>query len=147
MGGPFDIPDQREPCGCGSSLGYITERGAQDVVRCADCDTYLYCAPRSETGKPTRSVTRRGSIKPGVRWRVLERFNHTCVGCGANDVPLHVDHLIPLVLLERYSFLERDLLESEMNLAALCDTCNLGKSDSPASVRMMFRCLQLQELR
>lgn len=39
----------RKTCSCGETEGLITRKSGQDVVRCRSCDSYLYCAPRSET--------------------------------------------------------------------------------------------------
>lgn len=41
----------RAPCGCGSTFGTIRRKAGQDVVRCAKCSAYQYCAPRTETGR------------------------------------------------------------------------------------------------
>ncbi len=143
----FEIPQARPCCPrCGGRTATITERGAQDVVRCATDDAYLYCAPRRETGKPTRKVNGRSVVPPKVRWRVLERFGHSCIGCGATGVELHVDHIIPLDAAERFEFVDRELLDGEVNLGALCEACNLGKSASAPSIRLMYRCLQIHQL-
>lgn len=143
----FLIPETRSACPlCYGRTAYITETGAQDVVRCIQCDAFLYNAPRHETGKAVRPVSDgRSTIKPAVRWRVLERFNHSCVGCGATDVILHIDHIIPLAAAAEYDFIDLELLEDEVNLTALCEVCNLGKSDSFPSIRLMYRCLQVHQ--
>ena len=62
------------------------------------------------------------------RLRVLARDNHTCQLCGATDVPMHVDHIVPRVAGGT----------SDMdNLQALCVPCNLAKgSKSVFSARM-----------
>jgi hypothetical protein len=60
-----------------------------------------------------------------LRWRVLQRDNFKCCGCGASPaitlgVELHVDHIHP------WSEGGETVLE---NLQTLCSKCNLGKSN------------------
>jgi len=60
-----------------------------------------------------------------LRWRVLQRDNFKCCGCGASPaitlgVELHVDHIDP------WSEGGETVLE---NLQTLCSKCNLGKSN------------------
>ncbi len=60
-----------------------------------------------------------------LRWRVLQRDNFKCCGCGASPaitlgVELHVDHVDP------WSNGGETVLE---NLQTLCSKCNLGKSN------------------
>lgn len=56
-------------------------------------------------------------MRPIVRKRILEKFNNTCVDCGATE-NLHIDHIIPLSIGGR---------EDEDNMQVLCRTCNLKK--------------------
>jgi hypothetical protein len=60
-----------------------------------------------------------------LRWRVLQRDNFKCCGCGSSPaitlgVELHVDHVHP------WSEGGETVLE---NLQTLCSKCNLGKSN------------------
>jgi hypothetical protein len=60
-----------------------------------------------------------------LRWRVLQRDNFKCCGCGASPaitpgVELNVDHIHP------WSEWGETVLE---NLQTLCSKCNLGKSN------------------
>lgn len=60
-----------------------------------------------------------------LRWRVLQRDNFKCCGCGASPaialgVELHVDHVYP------WEKGGETVLE---NLQTLCSKCNLGKSN------------------
>ncbi|MGD0730838.1 MAG: HNH endonuclease [Terracidiphilus sp.] len=60
-----------------------------------------------------------------LRWRVLQRDNFKCCGCGASPaitlgMELHVDHIHP------WSEGGETVLE---NLQTLCSKCNLGKSN------------------
>lgn len=112
---------------------------------CAACDQFLRWVPKAELGIPTRSVTSRQGIKPKVRARVLDRFGHTCMSCGAAppEVILHVDHVIPVDLARKYGVYD-ELIEDDLNLAPFCEECNLGKGAtvfSARSIRLMHRCL------
>jgi hypothetical protein len=60
-----------------------------------------------------------------LRWRVLQRDNFKCCGCGSSPaitlgVELHVDHIHP------WEKGGETVLE---NLQTLCSKCNLGKSN------------------
>jgi len=79
-----------------------------------------------ETGKKNTKTKRtpRG-INLRLRWIVLKRDNFSCNKCGSSpatdqSIKLHVDHIIP------WSKGGETVIE---NLEALCETCNLGKSN------------------
>lgn len=137
-----DTFTMRAPCRCGQHDGYIVERGAQDVVRCRACDAYQYCAPRTETGKATRSVRSNPTVAPSKRDRVLKRSDYACVQCGrrAPDVQLHMGHLISVDAGREHGIPEV-LIWHDFNLAAFCDECNLGLGSQPVAVDLMYRCL------
>ena len=62
-------------------------------------------------------------VMPAIRWQVFQRDHWKCVACGrnaANDVILHVDHIIPR------SKGGKDELD---NYQTLCHICNIGKSN------------------
>jgi hypothetical protein len=77
-----------------------------------------------ETGTDNKHTTGRNpSLR--LRWRVLQRDNFKCCGCGSSPaitlgVELHVDHIHP------WSEGGETVLE---NLRTLCSKCNLGKSN------------------
>ena len=77
-----------------------------------------------ETGVDCKHTTGRDpSLR--LRWRVLQRDNFKCCGCGASPaitlgVELHVDHIHP------WEKGGETVLE---NLQTLCSKCNLGKSN------------------
>ena len=52
------------------------------------------------------------------RKRVLERDSYTCQSCGATDVALHVDHIVPRMVGGTHDM---------DNLQTLCVPCNLAK--------------------
>jgi len=70
----------------------------------------------SEAGAP------KGKIRPGLRWRILNRDGFRCVKCGRKPAPdqlteLHVDHKDP-----------KGPTQPD-NLRILCASCNIGKGD------------------
>ena len=68
-------------------------------------------------------ISIRRTIPASMRFRVLKRDKSTCQTCGAKapEVPLHVDHIIPVA---------KGGLTEEGNLQILCCDCNLGKGAS-----------------
>jgi len=135
----------RQPCRlCHNLMGYIIETGAQDVVRCAACDTFNYNAPRTETGKrPRTTTTVHNGIKPKQRTRILLRATGHCELCGKGPETgaLHVGHLLSVQDGLAAGLTERELNHDE-NLAAMCDECNLGLGDTTLPVRFLIAILQ-----
>lgn len=130
----------RSPCKkCGHTLGRIAPTNGQNVVRCAECDTWAgYNAPKTETGEKPRSVqTCHESIRPKTRAVVLMRANGHCELCGKSiaDSPVHVGHLLSV----KDGF-ERGLSDAEINgeenLAAFCEECNLGMGKETVPLRL-----------
>lgn len=70
------------------------------------------------------------AVSKRLRYEVLRRDNHTCRYCGAAapDVPLTVDHVVPVALGGR---------DEPSNLAAACRDCNSGKSSVPADAALV----------
>ncbi len=64
------------------------------------------------------------AVSRSLRLQILRRDNHTCQSCGAKapDVPLQVDHVVPVALGGS---------DEPSNLRALCEPCNSGKSATP----------------
>lgn len=71
-----------------------------------------------------RRFGQRRPIGAKVRFRVLERCGFKCAYCGrpASEVPLVIDHVVPVVA---------GGLDDESNLAAACRDCNAGKGGTP----------------
>lgn len=115
---------------------------------CADCACHVRFVSKAEAGVGRRSVTSRKGIKPRVRARVLDRFAYGCHLCGrsaADGVLLHVDHILPVHLAKRFGVYD-DVIESELNLAPLCEECNLGKGAEvfgAGAVRLMAKALRV----
>lgn len=141
---PTSIP-MRAPCGaCGSKDGYVTETNGQDVVRCLYCNQWAYNQPKSESGKPQRSVRTRPEIKPSTKARIIERDNGTCVLCHSSDKPLHIGHLLSVHDGKIQGISEDELYDDE-NLAAMCEECNLGLSERSISLRLLVQILRARK--
>lgn len=133
-----EVYAMREPCrGCGSTRGRIQSKGAQDCVFCLDCDRHCYNAPRTETGRSPRTVTRvHNGIKPKQKVRIRLRANGRCEICGVrpNEGELHVGHMISVKAGLAQGLTEIELNDDE-NLIASCDECNLGLGREPVPLR------------
>lgn len=68
-------------------------------------------------------VEKRTPVPGRLRFEVLRRDNYTCRYCGASapDVPLTVDHVIPVALGGG---------DEPSNLVTACQDCNAGKSST-----------------
>jgi hypothetical protein len=78
------------------------------------------------TVRRSGSITR--AVPLGLRFEVLEAARGQCAKCGyglRDGVRLHVDHKIPF---------SRGGRTERANLQALCEKCNLGKSDRPVRI-------------
>jgi 5-methylcytosine-specific restriction endonuclease McrA len=103
----------------------VIPRGGQNTVRCARCGKHTYNAPKTETGeKPRTVVTARRGVKPGQQARVFERDGGQCVFCRATR-DLTLGHLVSVNDGVALGLSEADL-NSDANLAAMCEACNLG---------------------
>lgn len=58
----------------------------------------------------------------GLRYEVLLKYGRTCMCCGVEAKPPHVDHIKPR---SKHPHLELDI----NNLQVLCHDCNMGKSN------------------
>lgn len=124
----------RSPCPrCQSDEAFILRRGNQATVRCASCHRHLYNAPKTETGDAPRTVrTLRPGLKPSQQARVLNRDRGRCVLCSTTD-SLTIAHLLSI---EDGLALGAtvDELNSDANLAAMCEACNIGLLHGPKSI-------------
>ncbi len=70
------------------------------------------------------------TVSRRLRFEILRRDGHTCRYCGAQapDVPLTVDHVIPVTLGGG---------DEPMNLVTACQPCNAGKSSVPADAAIV----------
>lgn len=70
------------------------------------------------------------AVSKRLRFEVLRRDNYTCRYCGAKapDVPMRVDHVVPVALGGS---------DDPSNLVAACEPCNTGKSSIPADAALV----------
>lgn len=135
---PIEIKHADE---CPGRDGVVKTVGSQDTVRCATCDRFLYNAPKTETGRAVRSVTTvHSNIKPKQRARILERATGACELCHTSGAPLHVGHLLSVARGIAEGLTDSEI-NSDENLAAFCDQCNLGMGKQPVPVRLVVAIL------
>lgn len=131
------LPLRRECSRCQGTEGRIEQRGGQDCVYCIGCDAWQYNAPRTETGRKVRSVqTTHELIKPKQRYRILARANKCCELCHKSDCLLHVGHAISVDDGHKAGLTD-ELINSDENLLALCDECNLGQGKLTLPLRVL----------
>jgi 5-methylcytosine-specific restriction endonuclease McrA len=142
-GGDTPPHTMREPCrDCGGLDGVIRTRNGQDTVWCAQCNRYAYNAPRTETGRPRRSLRTNRKISPSQRARILLRDGCTCFMCGRRD-NLVIAHIVSL--RDGYADgLSDKLLYCDANLITKCQECNAGVGDASISP---YRMLMIASLR
>lgn len=72
---------------------------------------------RGADGTPAKAIVRKSQrqISQGVSWAVYRRADYKCEYCGADDVPLTVDHLV---------LWEQGGPSVEANLSSACRKCN-----------------------
>lgn len=71
--------------------------------------------------KVTPKKSKRKTIKPKLRFNILERDKYTCQACGAtpqDGVTLEIDHIQPIA---------KGGTDDPSNLQVLCRECNAGK--------------------
>jgi len=72
---------------------------------------------KASDGTLAKAIARKSQrqISQGVSWAVYKRAGYRCEYCGANDVPLTVDHLVVW---------EEGGPSTEANLSSCCRRCN-----------------------
>lgn len=130
---------------CGGQSGTVTDRNGQNVVNCAGCGRYQYCAPKRETGQRPMNLQERIGVKPSVRARILRDWDHRCAYCGTDAFQtnggLHLAHLIDRQDAHRYGLLD-ELIDDPVNLVPACAACNLGERTlGPKQLRLIVRFL------
>ncbi len=118
--------ESRQPCPkCGGVDGLLTEVAGQNVVRCRSCRTYIYSAPKHETGQRPRTVTTaRKDIKPAQQARILERDGAACVLCHRTE-QLTMGHALSIKEAQELGEVG-PFLNSDENLLTMCEACNIG---------------------
>ena len=124
---------------CGSTAGTISPINGQDVVRCAQCGRYCYNAPRTETGRPPRSLRARPQIPPSQSRRIFVRDRRTCLLCGRHDRPLVIGHIISVREGRAYGLSDAELYHDE-NLTAMCQSATLAKAPKHCRCHFWWPC-------
>lgn len=95
-------------------------------VTCEVCGLVFYCSIRA-TGRKFCGVCREEVKKERMdkwrktgSWMIFERDGRTCQNCGRENIPLVLDHIVPL------SKGGREIAE---NLQTFCRRCNVEKGD------------------
>lgn len=142
VGDPYLVPEGKECPQCKTREAKIFHNvngSGQDVVRCAGCGQYLYCASRKETGKPAPRLGKRPTFwvpDADQKARIRIRDRNTCTMCGTKEGPFETGHLIPVKACEQYPSL-RDAGRSDANLALMCRACNADLGARPVSLLWM----------
>ena len=127
--GRKDVARHLLDVGCSGRFKIISaDGGPQDRCRCADCGAFIYCVPKSETGKPVRQVRQRDGLKFGQRERILQRDGAECAICETRSPGVggwHIGHCVSVADCKSYGF-DADDYNYDGNLCVLCEQCNLG---------------------
>lgn len=86
------------------------------------------------------SNTRRISMSPSDRHKILQRDEYRCIFCGQGSSPttsLEVHHIIPCSLIDKLQ-LNSELNTGLFNLCTTCFDCNRGRSDHLAAGDIAF---------
>lgn len=136
----------RTPCKCGWIYGKIHPKGGQNCVYCTECDAFQYNAPKVETGQKKRSIsTIRNQPKPKQRSRILSLDSYRCGLCHATDKPLQIGHIVSVkdCLSLRWRVKQ---INSDDNLFAICEECNLGESSQSLPKEIADRILSSRKV-
>lgn len=137
----------RTPCRyCDHKVGRLEPRGGQNCVFCVNCGRLAYNAPKTETGQAVRTLASRPDIKPSKRARILERDNHTCVGCHEDNKLLIIGHLISVKDGTEIGMTDADLYD-DLNLASFCEECNTGQGARSIGVILQWWLHQIWQKR
>jgi len=85
------------------------------------------------------SSTRRISMSPSDRHKILQRDEYRCIFCGqdSSTTSLEVHHIIPCSLIDKLQ-LNSELNTELFNLCATCFDCNRGRGDHLAAEDISF---------
>lgn len=113
------------------TVTYTSPQGRNSYARALgwDFDGLRYGIDEVKRIRDSRDTTQflrqqeRNKMSAALRARIINRDNSSCQMCGAkvsDGVTLHVDHIVPV---------SRGGQTRDDNLQALCQDCNLGKSN------------------
>ncbi len=130
--------EMRAACrNCGSTAGEWRSRNGQLPVFCADCGVHAqYNVPHVAAGVKPNTPENRPGLSASRRARILDRDGGRCALCGRAGQKLHVSHVVSrrdaLEVGFDAAIVDR-LIDSDDNLAAFCQDCNLGLGKSTVS--------------
>ncbi len=128
----------RTPCPeCSTPDGIVETVNGQDTVRCAWCRKHCYNAPKTETGRAVRTLSKRPDISTGMRAAIFLRDGGACIICHSTDRP-EVGHLISVGDGAKYG-IDFDLIHSDENLAVMCAACNNGIGEETVPIRLICK--------
>jgi ribosomal protein S14 len=143
MSQPYKLP---APCQrCGSEDGTLLPGELHQRLNCARCGTYIKFVSKKELGLDPRPVAKREPISASLRALILERATGRCELCGAGGL-LHVGHILSRADGEAEG-LSPAQLDSEENLCALCEACNLGFGRRSLPLRLAVAILRRRTAR
>ena len=123
----------------------IVEKGPHREAVCGDCGRHVKFVSKSELGEDPRSATVRGKIKPKQRARIIQRANLRCECCGrpasATGAGLHVGHVVSIDAGTKAG-VALEVLNSDENLIAECEECNLGHGRDPLPLALFVAILK-----
>jgi 5-methylcytosine-specific restriction endonuclease McrA len=113
---------------------------------CQACGKHNGFAKKKPEDK--RSATLRGNIKPNQRSRIIQRAKTRCECCGrpasATGVGLHVGHVVSIDAGVKAG-VSLEVLNSDENLIAECEECNLGHGRAPLPMAVFIAILMTRQ--
>ena len=133
---------------CGADA-IIRDNGPHREARCSHCHRHIKNVSKAELGEPKRSATLRGTIKPGQRSRIIQRAKLRCECCGrpasATGVGLHIGHVVGIEEGTQAG-VSAEVLNSDENLIAECEECNLGHGRAPLPMSVFIAILMARKV-
>jgi len=129
-------------CFCGGPTA-TRVKGPHIEEYCDECGRHQRFVKKSELGLATRSVSR-SKIKPKQRSRIIDRARGRCERCGVpaakTKAGLHVGHVVSEAEGRRVG-VAQEVIDSDENLIAECDECNLGHGKAPIPMSVFIAIL------
>jgi 5-methylcytosine-specific restriction endonuclease McrA len=114
---------------------------------CQACGKHNGFAKKDPTDR--RSATMRGTIKPNQRSRIIQRAKTRCECCGrpaaATGIGLHVGHVVSIDAGSKAG-VSMNVLNSDENLIAECEECNLGHGRAPLPMAVFIAILMTRNV-
>ena len=114
---------------------------------CKACDRHNGFAKKDPNDR--RSATLRGTIKPNQRSRIIQRAKTRCECCGrpaaATGIGLHVGHVVSIDAGVKAG-VSLEVLNSDENLIAECEECNLGHGRAPLAMAVFIAILMTRNV-